>query len=94
MQTVIAGYGTFLDARLAVQSLEHQGFSTQDIVISDQKLSFGLKPRPTKAQHERWGADTPRFLVAMRAQPDVLVRATDVLLRASSDATVSATRPA
>ncbi|HEX5658333.1 MAG TPA: hypothetical protein VFX59_14120 [Polyangiales bacterium] len=63
-----------------MHSLEAQR-STQDIVIIDREQAIGQKLSPTKAQKQRWGADVPRFLVAMRALPDVLASVTDELLK-------------
>ena len=78
MQSVIGGYRSFAEAQRAVRSIESQ-LSIQDVVIADSARSLGRKMNPTSEQRARWKGQTPAFLVAMTAEPEVIARATMLL---------------
>jgi len=63
-----------------VHGLESQPLSIQGILIADGTLG-SRKLTPTAEQKRHWGQDVPRFLVAMRAEPDVIALATALLRR-------------
>jgi len=84
MQRVIGGYRTFLEAQRAVRTLERHQFSIQDVLIAEQALATGPRLRATPVQRARWREQSPEFLVALRAEPDVIERATALLLEGTA----------
>lgn len=78
MQSVIGGYDSFVEAQRAVRSLEPK-LSIQDVLIADRIRSGGRKVNPTAEQRSRWKDEIPRYLVVMRARPEVIDQATRML---------------
>jgi len=85
MQTVIAGYASFEQAKQAVRSLE-PSFSTQDIVIADRNQQAWRQFRP-QGEIKLSISGPPRFLVVMSGEVDNIERARAMLAGSGEVAT-------